>query len=105
MILHFRAQNAKSVLKVQKGALFSTLAPFCPPPLQHAPAQLWETSGGGSPRRVRDVSQTSQPSSQPASQPISASASAAGFLEQGVSVGKWEDAPPPLLSPQVGYLV
>ena len=90
----FWAPKCEKLAKSAKWSTFEHLGSLLPPPLQHAPAQLWETSGGGSPRRVRDVSQTSQPSSQPASQPISASASAAGFLEQGVSVGKWEDAPP-----------
>ena len=86
--------ECEKLAKSAKRTTFEHLGSLLPPSPPARPGQLWETSR----RRSPDVSLTSPG-------PVSASASAAGFLRQGVSVGEWEDAPPPLLSPQVGYLV
>ena len=94
IIVVFLEPECGKCAKSAKRATFEHLGSLLPPFPPARPGQLWETSG----RRSPDVSQTSP-------RPVSASASAAGFLRQGVSEGEWEDAPPPLLSPQVGYLV
>ena len=93
-IFAFPDAKSEKLAKSAKRATFEHLGSLLSPSPPARPGQLWETSG----RRSPNVSQTS-------ARPVSASASAAGCLRQGVSVGEWEDAPPPLLSPQVGYLV